>query len=52
VQPRGTYRVDPQPIRIRFAEPVESGAYGAARVDDLLEAVRDRMLELMPEATG
>lgn len=52
VQPRGTYRVDPQPITVRFADPVESAEYGPDGADRLLEAVRARMLALLPGSRG
>jgi 1-acyl-sn-glycerol-3-phosphate acyltransferase len=48
IQPRGTYRVHPGPIEIRFAEPVDAAEFGPERVDDLTEAVRARMLDMIP----
>jgi 1-acyl-sn-glycerol-3-phosphate acyltransferase len=47
IQPRGTYRVHPGPIEIRFGEPVGAAGFGPDRVDELTETVRARMLGMI-----
>lgn len=51
VQPRGTYRIEPRPVQIRFLETVDSSAY-AGRIEALMDTVRERMMESVREATA
>lgn len=51
VQPRGTYRIEPRPVEIRFLETVDASAY-AGRIDALMETVRERMMESVRAATA
>lgn len=46
---RERMRVKPRTIEIRFGEPVETSGYSEDRADELLEAVRERMVRLAAE---